>query len=276
MATANEFDKLRQPAKVVLDPDLLSMSTWPALRDYIETSFTERDRFYLEKFKSAEVVVNNAFVASEKAVTAAFAAAEKAVNAALASADKATSAALVAQEKGTAAAFASSEKAIAKAEEAQREYNVRSNEFRGQLDDQAKMLMPRAESLTLFKSVEEKLYLFDIAIKGLMPRLESMSMHKSTDDKATALFAAFDAKLESVKKNFDDSMALMRSDIGGLRESRSNISGRDQQTHSDQKQTNWNVSSIIAISIALVGWIISFMVLMSRTPVPVSIPGVTH
>jgi hypothetical protein len=37
----------------------------------------------------------------------------------------------------TRASFEASEKAIVKAENAQRDYNVRSNEFRGQLDDQA-------------------------------------------------------------------------------------------------------------------------------------------
>lgn len=40
---------------------------------------------------------------------------------------------------------AAAEKAIEKAERAQADYNVRSNEFRGQLADQAKMLLPRAE-----------------------------------------------------------------------------------------------------------------------------------
>jgi len=50
--------------------------------------------------------------------------------------EEAVKAALSAQEKLMSAAFAASEKAIVKAEEAQRDYNVRSNEFRGQLDDQ--------------------------------------------------------------------------------------------------------------------------------------------
>ena len=90
------------------------------LSDKIE----ERDRLYIEKFRAGEIAV---------------------------------SAAITASDKQTAASFASSEKAIFKAEEAQREYNVRSNEFRGQLDDQAKTLMPRMESQTLFKAYEDKL-----------------------------------------------------------------------------------------------------------------------
>jgi hypothetical protein len=75
-----------------------------------------------------------------------------------AGADKAVGAALAAQKELTNAAFASSEKAIVKAEDAQRDYNVRSNEFRGQLDDQAQTLMPRSETAVLIRSLEDKLY----------------------------------------------------------------------------------------------------------------------
>lgn len=57
--------------------------------------------------------------------------------------------ALAAQKELTTAAFNSSEKAIVKAEDAQRDYNQRSNEFRGQLDDQAQTLMPRTESTVI-------------------------------------------------------------------------------------------------------------------------------
>lgn len=74
-----------------------------------------------------------------------------------AAAEKAVAAALAAQKELTNAAFASSEKAIVKAEDAQRDYNVRSNEFRGQLDDQAQTLMPRTETHVLIKSVEDKI-----------------------------------------------------------------------------------------------------------------------
>lgn len=99
-------------------------------------------------------------------------------------------AAQAAAEKQVAIAFAASEKAIVKAEEAQREYNVRSNEFRGQLDDQAKTLMPRAESDTRFNALQEKLALIQ---KGM------------------------DLKVEEIKK-----------DILSLRESRSESGGKVQ------------------------------------------------
>jgi hypothetical protein len=98
----------------------------------------ERDRLYLTNFKASEVAVAAALAGSEKAV---------------------------------AAAFLASEKAVLKAEQAQKEYNERSNEFRGQLDDQAKMLMPRAEADSRFTSVEEKISAmqksFDDQIQGL-------------------------------------------------------------------------------------------------------------
>jgi hypothetical protein len=90
----------------------------------VEKLMDERDRLYLEKFRASEVAVDRAITASDKQ---------------------------------TATSFLASEKAIMKAEEAQREYNIRSNEFRGQLDDQAKTLMPRLETQTLFKAYEDKL-----------------------------------------------------------------------------------------------------------------------
>ena len=64
--------------------------------------------------------------------------------------------ALAAMDKQNAAAFAASEKAIIKAEEAQANYNIRSNEFRGKLSDQATTLMPRTEVVALIKGAEDK------------------------------------------------------------------------------------------------------------------------
>jgi len=89
----------------------------------LESIIDERDKLYASRFEASQTAV---------------------------------SAALTAQKELVAAAFLASEKAITKAEEAQREYNVRSNEFRGQLDDQAKQLMPRSETVTMIRSVEDK------------------------------------------------------------------------------------------------------------------------
>jgi len=93
-------------------------------REILERIIEERDRLYDMRFRAGEIAVN---------------------------------AALAAQEKAVNAAFLASEKAIIKAEEAQREYNVRSNEFRGQLDDQAKLLMPRSEANAVFAATNEKI-----------------------------------------------------------------------------------------------------------------------
>ena len=125
----------------------------------------ERDRMYDMRFRTAETAVN---------------------------------AALVAQDKQTSSSFLASEKAVLKAEEAQREYNVRSNEFRGQLDDQAKMLMPRAEVAALLKAMEEKI----ISVKN---ELETRINGYAT----------------SGDKNYQD----VRKDIQILREYRSQATG---------------------------------------------------
>lgn len=92
--------------------------------------------------------------------------------------------ALAAQKELTNAAFASSEKAIVKAEDAQREYNVRSNEFRGQLDDQAQTLMPRAETNVLLRAMEDKVLTAARTnadkIEELSKKLESISIRQTT------------------------------------------------------------------------------------------------
>jgi hypothetical protein len=88
-----------------------------ALRDVVD----ERDRLYKERDESRKTAVD---------------------------------AALQAAKEKTSDAFIASEKAIVKAEDAQREYNARSNEFRGQLDDQAKTLLPRNEADARFKAIE--------------------------------------------------------------------------------------------------------------------------
>jgi len=104
------------------------------IREYFERVIKELDTRYIDKFSAAE----------------------KAVNAALA-----------AQDKMTAAAFASGEKAVSKAEEAQKDYNVRSNEFRGQLEDQAKRLIPRTEVTGLLNNVEVRIESLDKAVAEL-------------------------------------------------------------------------------------------------------------
>ena len=95
------------------------------VRDFMQRLVDERDKQYDARFRAAEIAVTAAFAAQKESVTN---------------------------------AFIASEKAIVKSEEAQRAYNERSNEFRGQLDDQAKMLMPRSEVTAMMHSLEDKLY----------------------------------------------------------------------------------------------------------------------
>lgn len=126
----------------------------------------ERDRLYDARFKASETAVN---------------------------------AALAAQEKAVAAAFLASEKAIVKAEDAQKDYNTRSNEFRGQLDDQAKMLMPRSETVGLFKAMEDKLFFVQ---------------------------QSCDSKLEAQRMSHEKIFDSLSKDITALREYRSESSGK--------------------------------------------------
>jgi hypothetical protein len=153
--------KNKDQAAIVRSQKLLEVT----MREFLERVIDERDRLYDSRFRAAEIAVN---------------------------------AALAAQEKAVAAAFLASEKAIIKAEEAQKDYNTRSNEFRGQLDDQAKLLMQRSEALGLFKS---------------------------SDDKIEAMRVFFDSKLESQRMAVEKSNEGLQKDIAGLRESRSESGG---------------------------------------------------
>jgi hypothetical protein len=146
----------------------------------------ERDRLYSTQFKSAETAV---------------------------------SAALAAQEKATSAAFAASEKAVLKAENAQADYNTRSNEFRGQLDDQAKTLMPRLEVNTMMRAMEEK--------------------------------------LETIKAGSSKDIDILRQDIRSLRESRSEAGGKDIAREAVHQQSNWSTGILVVIFLSLISSAIS-------------------
>jgi multidrug resistance efflux pump len=68
---------------------------------------------------------------------------------------KALDAALVAAKAAVTAAFAASDKAITKAEEAQKDYNARSNEFRAALADQSKTFLARQEADARFQQLRD-------------------------------------------------------------------------------------------------------------------------
>ncbi len=139
--------------------------------ELIERLVEERDRLYLDKFQSIDnkiALLREIYDRTVESITASneaeFKAAEnyrsmiqKMVEDRFSSNQIAVKTAFIAQEKLFSVQTASADKAIAKAEQAQKEYNERSNEFRGQLDDQAKTLMPRPETLGMFRMFEEKL-----------------------------------------------------------------------------------------------------------------------
>lgn len=112
---------------------------WVNTREYFERLISEKDKFYEMKFRAHDTYYN---------------------------------AKLEAMEKATAAAFISSEKAISKAEDAQKELNIKNNEFRGQLKDQADILMPRLEHQAVVRNLEEK-------IEGLRRDVSSLREFRS-------------------------------------------------------------------------------------------------
>lgn len=161
---------------------------------------------------------------------------EKKVDSAYQEQKEAVAVALLAQEKAVQAAFAASDKAIIKAEDAQKDYNERSNEFRGQLDDQAKMLMPRIEITGLLKADAEKVEV----------------MKKDIDGKFEGFRTANEKMQDGIAK-----------EIQRLREYRAGDEGRYSQSSVDNlaSKANWGlifsaVSSIVSV--------ISVIIVLSR------------
>ena len=91
--------------------------------------------------------------------------------------------ALAAQKEQTSAAFVSSEKAIVKAEEAQTAYNTRSNEFRGTLDDQAKLLLSRTEYLAAHDALMSKI---DTGLRSVNDKTDLLTNRMTTMEARTA------------------------------------------------------------------------------------------
>ncbi len=126
-----------------------------------------------------------------------------------------TAAALQALEKQMAASFLASEKAVLKAEASQTQYNVGHNDLTRKMDAQYKDMLPRTEGDARFKAMEEKL-----------------SEHRKEIDRVR-----------------DESRLLVdnaRAEIASLRESRSEGTGR-------RDQTAWIVNTVIALLSALGG-----------------------
>ena len=150
--------------------------------EQLERFLEERDRRYTERFAASETAVNAALVSAKDAV---------------------------------AAALASQEKAGSKAEAAQQSYNERSNEFRGQLDDQAKRLMPREETMLLIRTIEDK--------------------------------------MESERANGAARLDEVKTQIAQLRESRSQVEGRQVQVAETRQSSQFSTTTLIAVAFGLVG-----------------------
>jgi Plant specific mitochondrial import receptor subunit TOM20 len=153
----------------------------------LEKFLAERDRRYEEKFSAIE---------------------------------KAREAAFLSQKQLTDAAFASAQKAVDKAEEAQKEYNKRSNEFRQALDD---------------------------ANKGNIPRPEYQAGHKTLIDRMDAETLRIQEKFEEVKESIEE-----------LRISKANISGKHEQSKADSA-FNFSVASLIGTIIVAIGVIVTLI-----------------
>lgn len=147
-------------------------------------------------------------------------------------AEETVHAALASQDRQMTSSFLSSEKAIAKAEQAQSEYNIRSNEFRGQLDDQAKLLMPRAEAQSMFTAYEDKLE----NVKEVI-----VSNKDATDIAADRLRDEF------------------AKEITSLREARSEASGKTSVLHEVTQAKHWGIGIAIAVFVSLISLSIQFL-----------------
>jgi hypothetical protein len=89
--------------------------------------------------------------------------------------EKAVQAALAAAEKAVAAALAAAERAVNKAEGATERRLESMNEFRGALNDSARLLMPRAEAEQSFRVLAEKIDSLDKRVTGKDERGNGMN-----------------------------------------------------------------------------------------------------
>ena len=130
------------------------MSEWTVdtLREHTEALFASADQRYVQRFTSADDAVNAAFLAQKTAIDAALAAADR---------------------------------AVAKAETAAEKRFEGVNEFRAQLADQQRTLMPRAEADIEFRSLREKL-------DALLGRIEALTLKiERADGKGSGLQAGW-------------------------------------------------------------------------------------
>jgi len=193
--------------------------TWFA---YLERLIEERERIYTDRFTALRALMDE----RDRLYGQSFQAAEVAVGAALS-----------AQEKAVNAAFMASEKAIVKAEQAQKEYNERSNEFRGQLADQAVTLMPRPETMSMFKAMDDKL---SAAQVGLDIRIGTLQENSKRE-------------LEAARTAFDKALDTQSAAVQSLREFHAQGSGKELATTQNQGQNNFMIGLLVSIMLGAIG-----------------------
>lgn len=181
-----------------------SKSEWTldTLRGYFESILKERDEKYSQRF-----------ISQEERTTLLFAG----------------------QEKLTGQSFSSSEAAIMKAEQAQKELNAKSNEFRGQLSDQAKMFMPRAEA--------------ERGDENLTKRMDDQ--YKNFTDKLEFFVKNYDDKREILLKNVTDKIDSQTDLINSLNNRITTMEGRGYGL-----SQGW---SILIGAVVLIGGIIGIL-----------------
>lgn len=106
-----------------------------ALKDWLNQLQIANDKRYEQRFDASQKALEAAFAAQKDAVNAAFAAQKEAINAALAAQDR----------------------AVSKAETSAEKRFEGVNEFRAQLGDQQRTLMPRSEVDVLMRGINEKI-----------------------------------------------------------------------------------------------------------------------
>jgi len=165
-----------------------------SLKEYFEVLLKERDLYYIEKIKHLEALMSGIDVKHTAAVQAV--------------------------KELQASIYTASEKAILKAEEQQKELNIKNNEFRAQLKDQAEVLMPRNESQTL---------------------------HKNSDEKISGLKKDFDAQLELIRRHFDEKTEFNRKSIQELREAKSMGEGKSTGVRDFRDFAGWGVAILLGL-----------------------------
>lgn len=123
----------------------ISAWTIDSLRYHLEQIAADLDKRYEQRFAAQEKAVENALAARDKETAAAFLAQTTAMRTAF-----------DAQKEGVAAALAAQKEAVNKSEASYDKRFEAVNEFRGQLADQARQFLPRAEYLASHEALVEK------------------------------------------------------------------------------------------------------------------------